>query len=253
MYQICCITAAAKKALRKKSVFSYKPLKYENKIEFQFLPENKLFGAKNYKSENVSAWYDYCLKKGLYDLKLLTPVTVNDRSILVFSNTTQSSIVCFYGKGEVTYFTAQWELDSNKKKWNVLYTENEWKDSSLGKLNFEDNTDSFKAILFEIKEFAYKINHDEFAAIFQKAIDILTGHSNYVNSSNYMLLPEIPKENLRLFDAASTADVFGAMGSWNDTPLYMAHQRNMDKEYEFLYNELLKQIRLAILYAINEW
>lgn len=253
MYQICCITAAAKKALREKSAILYKPLKYENKIEFQFLPENKLLGTKKYKSENVSAWYDYCLKKGLYDLKFLTPVSVNDRGILGFSNTTQSSIVCFYRNGDFTYFSAQWEFDSNKKMWNVLYTENECKDSSLGKLNFEDNTDSFKAILFEIKEFAYKINRDEFAAIFQKAIDILIGHSNYANTANYMMFPEIPKENLRLFDAASTADVFGAMGSWNDTPRYIAHQINMDKEYEFLSNELLKQVRLATLYAINEW
>jgi hypothetical protein len=39
MYQICCITAAAPKALKEKSEFSYTPLKYENKIEFQFYRE----------------------------------------------------------------------------------------------------------------------------------------------------------------------------------------------------------------------
>jgi hypothetical protein len=51
MYQICYITAAAKKALKEKSALSYTPLKYENKIEFQFLPEKKLFSTKNIKQK----------------------------------------------------------------------------------------------------------------------------------------------------------------------------------------------------------
>lgn len=68
-----------------------------------------------------------------------------------------------------------------------------------------------------------------------------------------MPLPEIPEENLHIFEAACTADVFGAMGSWNDSPLYMARKKGMDKEYEYLSSELLKQVRLAALYAVNEW
>jgi hypothetical protein len=65
--------------------------------------------------------------------------------------------------------------------------------------------------------------------------------------------PEIPEDNLHIFEAASTADVFGAMGSWNDSPPYMAHEKGMDKEYELLSSELLKQVRLATLFTINEW
>ncbi|MFT4106890.1 MAG: hypothetical protein QM657_14120 [Lacrimispora sp.] len=253
MYQICCITAAAKKALREKSALLYTPLKYENKIEFQFLPEKKLFGTKEYKAENVPAWYDYCLKKGLYDLKFLAPAAVGDISILGFSNTTQSSMVCFYEDGKITYFSAQWDFNSIQKMWDILYTEQEWKDAPSGKPHFENNIDSFKSILSEIKELARKINCDEFAAVFQRALDILSGCSDNTDTPYHMPLSELPEENLRLFEAASTADVFGAMGSWNDSPPYMAHEKGLDKEYEFLSNELLKQIRLAILYAINEW
>lgn len=115
MYQICTITAAAKKALKEKSSLSYTPLKYENRIEFQFLLEQKLFSTKKYIAENVSVWYDYCFKKGLQDIKFLSPITVKDRGILGFSNTTESSITCFYKGGKVTYFSAQWEFDSVKK------------------------------------------------------------------------------------------------------------------------------------------
>ncbi|MDE6712320.1 MAG: hypothetical protein K2K20_01095, partial [Lachnospiraceae bacterium] len=60
------------------------------------------------------------------------------------------------------------------------------------------------------------------------------------------------EENRRMFYASSKADVFGAMGSWNDGPPYSAHEKGLDNEYENLSNELLKQIRLAALYAINE-
>lgn len=253
MYQVCCITAAAKKALKEKSALSYTPLEYEKGIEFQFLPEKKLFSTKKYKAENVPAWYDYCLKKGLQDLKCLAPITVKDRGILGFSNTTQSSIVCFYEGGKVTYFSSQWEFDSVQKMWNILYTEQEWKDAPSGKPHFENNIDSFKSILSQIKELALKIDCHEFATIFQKALDILSGSSDCTDTAYHMPLPEIPEENLHLFEAASTADVFGAMGSWNDSPPYMAHEKGMDNEYESLSSELLKQVRLASLYAINEW
>lgn len=253
MYQVCCIAAAAKKALKENSTLSYTPLKYENEIEFQFLPEKKLFGTKKYKAENVSAWYDYCLKKGLQDVKFLAPIVARDRSILGFSNTTQSSLVCFYERGKVTYFSAQWEFDSVQKMWNILYTEQEWKDAPSGKPHFENNIDNFKSVLSEIKELARKIDCDDFAIVFQKALDILLGSSDYTDIAYHMPLPEIPEENLHLFEAASTSDVFGAMGSWNDSPPYIAHEKGMSKEYESLSDELLKQVRLATLYAINEW
>lgn len=183
----------------------------------------------------------------------LVPVVVKNRNILGFSNTTQSSLTCFYEGGKVTYFSAQWEFDSVQKMWNIFYTEHEWKDAPLGKPHFENNIDSFKSVLSEIKELAHKIDCDHFAVVFQKALDILLGSSNYTDTKCHMLFPKIPEENLLLFEAASAADVFGAMGSWNDSPPYMAHEKGMDKEYEFLSSELLKQVRLATLYAINEW
>lgn len=253
MYQICCITAAAKKALKEQSALSYTPLKYENRIEFQFLPEKKLLSTKKYKAENVPAWYGHCLKKGLEDVKFLAPVVAQDRNLLGFSNTTQSSMACFYKGGQVTCFTANWQFDSTQKVWNILYTERAWHNAPHEKPHFENNTDSFKMVLTEIKALAQKIDCDDFAQIFQKAFDILSGSTDFTDMKYNITLPEIPKENLHLFEAASTADVFGAMGSWNDSPPYMAYEKGMSKEYDSLSAELLKQVRLATLYAINEW
>lgn len=68
----------------------------------------------------------------------------------------QSSIVCFYEGSKVTYFSAQWEFDSVQKVWNILYTEQEWKDAPSGKPHLENNINSFKSVLSEIKELAHK-------------------------------------------------------------------------------------------------
>lgn len=251
LLQICSITAAEKKALKEKTKISFTPGKYENKIEFEFLPEKKLFNTVKHEVKNVSEWFNHCLKKGLLDVKLIAPIGVKDRSILGYVNTTQSMLVCFYKGNKATYFTPWWKFDNDQSVWNVLYTEHEWKDAPSVRPHFENNTDSLKSILIEIKEFALKIDCEYFAKTFQKASDILTGSDDLECST--IMFPDIPEENLRLFKAAYIADVFGAMGSWNDSPTYLAHEKGMDDEYESLSQELLKQVRLAILYAINEW
>lgn len=60
---------------------------------------------------------------------------------------------------------------------------------------------------------------------------------------------EMPKEQLQLFEAANLADVFGGMGSWNDHPWAQAQEMGLLDQYE----RLSENVRLALLYAINEW
>ena len=129
---------------------------------------------------------------------------------------------------------------------NILNTEQEWKDAPLGKPHFEINTENFKEILIQIKDLACKIDCNNFAIVFQKALNILSGPPDYTDTEYNLPLPEIPEESLHLFEAASTADVFGAMGPWNDSPPYMAHEKGLEKEYESLSDELLKQVRLQL-------
>ncbi len=52
-----------------------------------------------------------------------------------------------------------------------------------------------------------------------------------------------------LFCAAHAADVFGAMGLWNNSLPYMAHEKGLDMEYEELSARLLKKyvLRFFIL------
>ncbi len=254
MFQIASIVAASKKAMKLNKPIKYFPAKYENSIEFEFLPKMKSLGMKKYTAPNVSAWFEQIRKNQVIDVKLLCPYSVKDRGLLGFSNTTESSILCFHRNGKVTYFVADWQFNSVQKNWNILYSEHEWSNPPSKKPQFENNTDSFREVLLSIRELAIKIECENFAHIFSSAVNLLDGSSSEYPDKKYGLeLPQIPQQNLQMFEAASIADVFGAMGSWNDSPPYMAHKKGLDKEYETLSADLLKNIRLAILYAVNEW
>ena len=253
MYQICCIVAAAKKALQDGTDISYTPSEYVFRTEFSFLPEKEPFIQKVFTAYNVEDWFEHCKQKKLLDIKFLAPVSVSDRKVLGFTNTSQSSIVCFYEGGKVTYFTARWEFDPTRK-WTVWYTENEWPDPPSGKPDFEDHTEDFSGVLEKIKELALQLGFEYFAQVFQDAWDLLNDRKEVTNVDKLALPPQsLPAKDKQMFAAASKADVFGAMGSWNDGPPYMAHEKGLDAEYDQLSAELLKNIRLAVLYAVNEW
>ena len=43
------------------------------------------------------------------------------------------------------------------------------------------------------------------------------------------------------------------MDSWNDSPPCYAAEKGLESDYKYLSSELLTQIRLALLYSVNEW
>ena len=64
---------------------------------------------------------------------------------------------------------------------------------------------------------------------------------------------DIPGHNKDLFEAASNADVFGGMGSWNDSPAGAAAEKGRVKEYNELSDKLFNQNAIAVMYSINLW
>lgn len=249
LYQMCSLTAAAKQALFRGADFEFEPMKYENKVEFLFLPNIRQSGILNRTAKNAEQWYKYCVKKGLRDIKLVMPTAVENRQLLGYANTSQSSIICCFKNGKSTAFEPKWDFDQKQKMWDILYTER------LLLIPFvkpygEDNSDALREVLIEIADLAERIDCGNFARIFEKALNILDGEEA---PSSPFPNPKIPEKYLPLFCAADTADLFGAMGSWNDSPPFMAHEKGLDKEYEELSARLLKNIRLAVFYAVNEW
>ena len=174
---------------------------------------------------------------------MLLPVSVDDRTLLGFANTAGSLIVCFYADS-VTCFSAEWAFHSEKQLWNVCYTEQEWKEAPLSKPSFENNTDSLKRVLLDLKDLAQKTDCDTFADVFQKAYDTLMGEPECAAGVSKIVPPGIPEEHQR---------VFAAMGSWNDSPPYLAREKGREEEYEALSDALLREIRTATMYATNQW
>ena len=255
LYQICMLVNAARNAISNKQEFTYLYNEYENFINFSFLPHKAFFGKKCHKAENVQEWFQYCVKKGMYDIKFLTPLQVEDRALLGFANVGRSCILTFYKNYFVSYWVAKWEFENTLRKWNITYQEYQWDNPPANPPQFDNNIEELKDILIKISAFADQIEFKEFGNIFRNAYDILSGVSEIPDKNingKLMCMPAISDEKKRLFYASSIADVFGAMGSWNDSPPYYAHMKGLDDEYERLSNELLKQIRLAALYAINE-
>lgn len=252
-YQICRLTAEVKRALRENRALSYEPIKYENRIEFHFLPRKTLLGMRGEAAYDPVSWFEKCKKHGLVDVKMMIPTKVKDRQVLGFANTNRASIITFLKSGEVHYWVAQWEFDSKIRMWNIIYTESEWKDAPAGRPEFGDNTKELLDILEKIEKFAVTIEAGYFAEVFKDAATILRREKELSVNENMAARPPLPESHKYLFDAVSKADVFGAMGSWNDSPSYMAHQKGLEEEYDTLSGELLTQIRLATLYAVNEW
>ena len=245
--QVCNIVLASRSALKKRNNVKYRPAYYEKETEFIFLDNQK------YTAKNVEEWFEYCINRGLQNIKFLIPTSVKDRNFLGFINTSQASLVCFFENNLVTYFIPKWEYFDNK--WCITYTEHKWENPPKKKPKFFDNTEDFKNILRKIATFADKIDFQNFANIFTKAFNILNG-DNIENIGNVFYTQyffELPETNKKLFYASDISDVFGAMGSWNDSPPYYAAEKGLENEYNNLSSELLTQIRLALLYSVNEW
>ena len=210
-------------------------------------------GGSPYTAPDVSQWYEHLKEQHLTDIQLYCPTSVRDRSLLGFSNTTQASMVCFFPGNRMTYWIPDWEFDSKERKWNVLYTEHPWNDSPKAWPRFENNTQLFRSVLHHIQDLAIRLGFENFTNIFYQAGTILDGGKEYPNKSYGLILPPLPDDHLSVFEVANRADVLGAMGLWNDSPPWVAHEKGLEQEYETLSAELLKQIRLGLLYAINEW
>ena len=178
------------------------------------------------------------------------PIAVKDPSLLAFSNTSQAGLVCYFKDNLVTYFIPKWEVKD--KGWNVTYKEYRWENPPKEKVQFEDNTEDFKNTLSKITTLADKIDFQNFANIFTEAYDMLDGKEveSYYHKKYFSLMPE---RNARLLCSAGISDVFGGMGSWNDSPSWYAYEKGLESEYKKLSSELLTQIRLALLYSVNEW
>ena len=248
VFNACIIVVSIKQALKSNLELNYKSEKFIKSLVFDYV-----LGDEPEKREqaSINEWFKHTLKLGLKDVRFATNLTVSsdERSLQGFSNVSYKSILCIY-KDKMSYFVPHWSFEEDKKGWVIVY-----KEFSLDGMpeiqKFSDNTLEFKDILTRISKFADEIECENFGDCFRKGLKALNEPEKI--EQNILNAPLMPRLNLALFTAASAADVFGGMGSWNDDAAGLAQHKRRAKEYDELSGELFTQMRKATLFAINEW
>ena len=248
VFNACIIVASIKQALKSNSELNYKSEKFIKSLVFDFI-----LGDEPEKREqaSINEWFKHALKLGLSDVRYATnlSVTSEERSLQGFSNVSYKSILCIY-KDKMSYLVPHWSFEEDKKGWDIVY-----KEFSLNGMpeiqKFSDNTLEFKDLLIKIAKFADEIECENFGDCFREGLKALNEPEKI--EQNILNAPLMPKLNLALFNAASAADVFGGMGSWNDDAAGWAQHKKRAKEYDELSSELFTQMQKATLFAINEW
>ena len=248
VFNSCIIVASIKQALKSNLELNYKSEKYIKSLVFDFI-----LGDEPEKREqaSINEWFKHAKKLGLSDVRFATNLAVSseERSLQGFSNVSHKSILCIY-KDKMSYFVPRWSFEEDKKGWDIVYKEFSL-DGTPKIQKFSDNTLEFKDILTRTSKFADEIECENFGNCFRKGLKALNEPENI--EQNLLNAPLMPKLNLALFTAASAADVFGGMGSWNDDAAGWAQHKKRTKEYDELSSELFTQMRKATLFAINEW
>lgn len=248
VFNACIIVASIKQALRSNLELDYKGEKYIKSLVFDYILEDE---QEKREQASINEWFKHAKKLGLSDVRFATNLTVSskERSLQGFSNVSYKSILCIY-KDKMSYFVPHWSFEENKKGWDIVYKEFILNGTPEIQ-KFSDNTLEFKDILTRTSKFADEIECENFGDCFRKGLKALNEPENI--EQNILNAPLMPKLNLALFTAASAADVFGGMGSWNDDVAGLAQHKKRGKEYDELSGELFTQMRKATLFAINEW
>ena len=248
VFNACIIVASIKQALRSNLELNYKGEKYIKSLVFDYILEDD---PEKREQTSINEWFKHAKKLGLSDVKFATNLTVSskERSLQGFSNVSYKSILCIY-KNKMSYLVPHWSFEEDKRGWDIVYKEFSL-DGTPEIQNFSDNTLEFKDILTRTSKFADEIECENFGDCFRKGLKALNEPENI--EQNILNAPLMPKLNLALFTAASAADVFGGMGSWNDDAAGLAQHKRRGKEYDKLSSELFTQMRKATLFAINEW
>lgn len=221
---------------------NFQKLPFENSITF--IMEDKSVLA------SPEEWFDWLVEDGKPSVFMMLPYQVKDRRTLGFVNASGAAIFVRRTHHAVCCFVPMWEFDKEKRCWNVTFRENIMDKAPEAIPQFSDNSAEFKKILVDIKELASKLEFPMFADCFGEALRVLEGGDVPAQLEGPML-PELPENRLRIYLACVVSDVFGGMGSWNDSPAGAADEKGLAKEYDMLSNALLAHNRIAMMYAVN--
>ena len=153
------------------------------------------------------------------------------------------------------FWTSKWEgfEDENKNMgWNVSYGRamHKFRQKEEATRTSHEVHSALKETLMSISEFSSKHELDHFKEQFDNAIRILDHPKPNEQYFHQDLLPKghLNLEEEQLLYAASSAWVFGGMGSWNDLGFESEEEH---QQYETLSERLYDDIIQSIISAVN--
>ena len=224
--------------------------KLEEYEKLSFIPKKSALFSTVEECGDAQSWYKLLVKREIKDIHLISYFEEDNIKFAGFSNSTKQGIVTEYANGKTTIWVAKWKFDEEIKGWTIYYKEFEW--TGDAPYTFEGLQREFEKTLLDIEKLAHILGCDNFAKIFREAYDILTSKDEpSIPKWAQDDLPNLTGERWRLYLAASEADVFGAMGSWNDGPDWVAREKGLQKKYDNLSHDLYVSIKKAVMNAVN--
>lgn len=246
--QACRIVAAARAAMRDETELDFTPLKYEGSTTFNFCDRTQS-GGMQFHAKDPADWFAHLKGEGIRSVFLVLGMKT-DRRRLGFVNSGSVTIFVRYSDGIVTRFMPTWTFDNNVNLWNIVYTESVAEGAPAADPEYRNESSLMEATLKDIAALADQLDERNYAKIFRKAAAILDS-DELPKLKEGAAVPKIPADRMKCYLAADVADVFGAMGSWNDTPAGAAHAKGLDRDYATLSERLMCGCRLLAMYAVN--
>lgn len=235
-----------------------------NKIDF--VTFKKSFFSKNFKEKvianNPNAWFEYLKSEGCQHLRLYFESSASqssapDHKLAGFVGGGGSWLIEAIYDTYSNYWANRWEVTeqeaADNRIWTVSYGLTVSK-QAINNMQFdeEDLKEELRQTLIEIADFAYKKDLENWGEMFDKSKEILDSstpeesyyHQDLITFENYSCSAK------QLIFAASSAWVFGGMGSWNDLGFQNAEDNEM---YDRLSGQLYSIINEAILAGVNSY
>ena len=114
-----------------------------------------------------------------------------------------------------------------------------------------DNSSDYKNVLSELMIFAKKIGYEVFNSFFDTVYKLLDGSLDMSTENIPYFLVGMPPHLINIIGATKQSYVFGGMGWWNDDPRGQAEVMGLKDEYNRLTNELIYNMRKALVYVTN--
>ncbi len=267
----CNLTVSVRTALKAAVPLKYVPEKHDTETVFSMLPRKRGFVTKSMETDNPARWFKFCYNKAhMCNFKLVMPDTVPEKPTL---DGIIPKMVCFFEDKTAT------ELDmrlSDHEKGGVLvrFEEKECTYAQTAKARYFDNTEQLFDAITAMSGFADEMgfnddapvensdeNESENAAalvsencggeIFRNLMTAagLLDNQPLPDELRFKNLPKLSERRLKIYAAAVLSDIFG---NGENALSSVACDKGVGDKYSALAKTLWENIRLALLYSVNE-